>query len=437
MNTVLLKPFRNAHKSRANVEFRQSLFIMSSKEIAAREQITYFLKASLASQYYLLISPFRVNLIQDGTIEGSKLPQLIFKQQSWLPQKCLCLIFTCLSCPWMLYCLRGSVPTNPKNPAAYLAMGFDILVVLFQLSLFGKYWLYQAEIIKILNFFLCTTRHIPLPTPQNFIMKARARVAMVLVCVLHVGLAILYWFRKSPLTFFLEEEKLSGWKWLWASRVLLGRDAFFVGKGSASKKAIADWVLSRSDMYPFTGMDAVAAIVGSASQFFSELVNTQCDLQLLVVAGTLWVTAKQFGTEVARYCSNSRVGHNCAMNVMFLKEKMTWEEVRQKYNTIRELSALINQVFGWNFGFYFACYTMFNSISIDGIFKTKTAPDLWLLSGSFVYIFLLSTMFYICVDICSQVPTLKINAPCPTISHGGICICIYIYINYVNTDGKV
>lgn len=58
------------------------------------------------------------------------------------------------------------------------------------------------KIARILNFFLDTNKHIPVPNSQRFVMKLRARKAMSFVCLLFISLGMIYSvLRKTPLTF--------------------------------------------------------------------------------------------------------------------------------------------------------------------------------------------------------------------------------------------
>lgn len=376
---------------------------------AARERLSYFLKTSLSFQYYLLISPFRVNTIQSDNRQGSQ--RVLYQTQSWLPQKCICFVLTCLNAPWILYTIRSSIPSNPKNPAGYLTMGAYIIAAFFQLGFNKKNWMEQAKIIKILNFLLDTNKDLPILDSENFVMKTRAKVAMIFFCIMHAILALIYWtLRKSQISFpveFLNNGEKLPWnlRWLWATGVLFGRDMFFVANSSTNTAIISEWILAKSSQYPFTNLDAIVAVLASASQYFVLMLNLQCDLQLLAIASTLWFVAKQLGTEVGRYCSMSDFIKDGAptTNLVQLSQRLTWDEVQIMYDTTRELATLINQTYGWHFGLYLACYILFNSITIDEIFIPGVFPDFWQIAGLMGYIILLCLVIFMCVDTCSQV----------------------------------
>lgn len=258
---------------------------MSIDKAISRKNITFFLQASLNCQYYLLVSPFRLKLLHVGIQNGSS--KYVCHAEPWLPQKCLCFILTCLCFPWIPYTLSSALPTNPKNPTAYLTMGFYVLIGLYQISFIKKFWLQQASITKLCNFLLDTVN---ISIPNSFAMRSLARWLMILMCIMYAALSMLHWtLRKSSLTYPLEfPEHCKGlpwnWKWLWFSGVLVGRDMFHVGNSSENDIKVVDWILSKSGCsYPFTVVDAVVGVMASAGQYFRLMLVTQCELLLLVV----------------------------------------------------------------------------------------------------------------------------------------------------------
>lgn len=77
--------------------------------------------------------------------------------------------------------------------------------------------------------------------------------------------------------------------------------------------------------------------------------------------------------KVERCSAVSNYEQDDALNKNLFKYKMTWDNVRLKYNATRELANLKNQVLGWNYGLYFAISILFNSISLDEVFIHKTS----------------------------------------------------------------
>lgn len=386
---------------------------MPSEEVAARVQLAHFIKSSLHCQYYLLVCPFRLKLVQDTNNKGNSQPQ--YQLQSWLPQKCICFLLTCTCFPWIWYTLHVSIPSNPKNPAAYLTLGFYMAIAMYQLGFIKKYWLDQSSILNLHNFILDTKNWIPVPNSENFVMKSGARIAMIFVCLLYISLAMVYWtLRKSDLTFpsnFLEKGgRLPwNWKWLWTTGVLVGRDMFFTGNSSENREEIADWILSGSD-YPFSRIDAVVGFIVSVGQYYRLMLVTLCEMQFLVVSFTLRTVAKQFGTEVEQYCCRLKKGNskNCedGTHQHAFQNRLPWAEVQRKVEATSELASFINRVYGWNFGIFMADCLLFNSITINEIFLPEVFPDFWQIGGVTAYILGMVGVNYMCADTCAQVNNL-------------------------------
>lgn len=133
------------------------------------------------------------------------------------------------------------------------------------------------------------------------------------------------------------------------------------------------------------------------------MLNLQCDLQLVIIAGTLWMIAKHLGTEVEGYCTAINTEQLDYKGVP--KRSWTWQEIRLKYDSTRTLASLINQEFGWSVGYYLAAHILFNSITIDEIFLPEAFPNLWQSMVLFTYtgILDLCMLIFLCVDICRQV----------------------------------
>lgn len=380
------------------------------------EQITFFLKTSLNCQYYLLLSPFRLKLVHRDETKGSKIQK--YQAESWLPQKCLCFLLTCTGFPWILYTLLSSIPSNHKNPAAYISMSFYIIIAIYQLGFLKKYWLHQKRILKLLNFMLDTGNNIPIPDKRNFVMTARARKTMILVCFLYYCLGILYWtLRKSDLAFpsdFLENggRLPFSWKWLWATGVLVGRDIYFSGITTKNNTEIVEWIISSQTNYPFTTLDTVVGIAASIGQYFRLMLVSQCELQFVIAVGTLWVVAKQFGTKIERYCrlsgkQNLNNGYAYVKGNDMFNFKLTWKEVQSQFEGTSELARIINQVFGWNMGIYMANCISGYSIIVNEIFNPDYFPDLWHVVGVLGYYAGICTTTLMCGDICCQVYVFK------------------------------
>lgn len=242
-------------------------------------------------------------------------------------------------------------------------------------------------------------------------MKPESRTAMVLACLTYAAVAMVYWlFANSPFISPFEDMQKDGLlrnslQQFWATGVLHGREMFFVGDPAGKYQEIIDWILGKSDLHPFTTLDTFVGVAALAGQYFSDMLNLQYDLQLLVIAGTLWVVTRQLGMEVERCCAAANNGHCGIPEKNVLQHRLTWNDVRLKYNSTRELANLINQVFGWNYGFYFAISVLFNSISLDEIFVPKTSSGSWQVALFLLYISLTSLVILTCADICTQVGT--------------------------------
>lgn len=391
---------------------------MSSEEIITGGQLTYFLTISLSVQYYLLISPFRLKLISLKGGKGSFHRQ--YQSVCWLPQKCLCAILTVLSLPWSLQLLRTSVPKNQKDPAAYLAVAFYLVVAIHMFGFIKKYWMDQSRILKILSFILDNSTQISIPSRPNLLMKPSAKITMFVLIFMYTAMAMVFWtFRRSTLAYPFEllgkDGKISwSWKWLWASSVLTGKQNLFLGNSSTEN--IVKWILLDSSNYPFTTWETVVGLMSSAGYYFRLMLISHIELLLGVVSATLWVVAKQFGTEVEDYCSFQKyknVKENkeaCKTELKLMHpyeglsvDKLAWDEVKKRYEVISELTSLINQVFGWNVGIYLVDCLLYNSISIDEVFRPEIFPDFWQILGLSFYTAGMCTVLFLLADVCRQV----------------------------------
>lgn len=110
--------------------------------------------------------------------------------------------------------------------------------------------------------------------------------------------------------------------------------------------------------------------MASAGQYFRVMLLTQCELEFLTIATTVWILTRNFGTEMERYCFIETVDQADMFitRKLLCKCNLSWDDIQSKYDALRQLTNLISHIFGWNVGLYTLDYILFNSVTIDEMF---------------------------------------------------------------------
>lgn len=357
----------------------------STNFVQGRELATLW-KIYFDFQYFFLICPFRLK-IYEGEV----------RVKSWFPQKLLCGIVSFFGFFWILRNVRLSQPINAKNPAMFLLMANLLTISFLKLLTIKQYWRNQHDLVKILQLLLDTSSHSILPTKYSRSESTKWNVIFTLMCSVYTGMALSNWITGSSHLSLSSDWSTSWW---WDQMVEGGRFNFFLGNGTS---------------FPLENLCGAMAAIG----FLWRLVlGSNVEFIVLIAAITMWLPARQFSAYLQKLNSTShwKTKHRKIMfhNFQILKSRETdavqqkgsysnWEEIFMEYEALKELTALVNQMFGWNLGYVVLEIILYNSISFDEIFIQKGYIDWGMLSTVGIYLLTTSSALLLSADVCSKV----------------------------------
>lgn len=338
-------------------------------ELSGHSSTIYFLKFYLDWAYYLCLSPFKLKVNSLGQ----------FYPHTWLPQTLLSAAFSVLGYFWIIRDIRLSIPTEPTNPSLYFLM---ILIFMFFciLTLTTKQlWMNQSEITNIVNFIAETK--LSSSTENHGLMKFAALIA----CFVYTGngLAATVAGEHSGPSCNVTTSGSDPQRW-WQAIVTSGRYNFFM---EHHHQYSSSWQLDSSQEQVLTIQDGLIGVLAAIGFLNRRLFVAYCDLLLLMATLSLSVTARAFASTLTENGSGSTTA----------TRKLSWPEVRQNYNLLKEMANKINNLLGTNVTLFLVKSILYYAI---GFKKVHSWTSL-----CFVMTYFAGASFglIITADICHQV----------------------------------
>lgn len=343
-----------------------------SKFDSGHGQLLYFWKSFFISQYFLLNCPFRLQVRKSE--ENSKVIAV-----SWLPQKVSCASITILGLVYHFEKVYTSLPTNPKNPRAYLYLGLQITRVISNLVRVKLYWFDQSELLKILNVILKKPHfHIPDNSVVKLILQKKIGTFMYLVflCV-HIALVA---------------ERLTTTSW--TKMVTFGRNNIFSGNETTH-----------------TG-DIFVGVVTYVGYFWYRVTGYYAEVFTLLVAFTTWLPAKALAEQLhlsIKHCREFRgeIHKACVdtFNPKVVYQEELWLHILSQYHAIKKLTGLVNNVFGSVHFYFILSIVLEYSVDLDFFLSGGTRTIYSILWTLIIFFFLSRTCgaLILSADVCKQV----------------------------------
>lgn len=199
---------------------REFLQMFPDAFIPPRKNISDFLVIFINFSFYFLCCPFRLITVKDEVTLAE-----YFIVKTWSLQKFLCGIFTVNNILWMVYWIRGCMPTA-KNPAFYVEMFKVVISQLHKFATIKKFWLNKDDFLKITNFLNSDEINYRYQTEDKFM---RWKIGVILLCIFYTSVALLNWVGHTGLIRSTDLSKASQFDFdiWWKQMIIGGRKIFF------------------------------------------------------------------------------------------------------------------------------------------------------------------------------------------------------------------
>lgn len=317
----------------------------SSPTVKVRNALLYFWQVFFNLHFFFLCCPFRLKRkINNGISPTSN--NTCYIASTWLPQKILCIACTCVNFLWMIYYTRKSFPKHQDNPSDFLIMAAEVNINLLKISLLKIYWLNRKDLMKVINFL--TTLDIPTLNSRNPFLGRLGKtlfagwgIQVVTFATIHVHHRVTegggvgnygdqFWSRMSNIgrgLFFLNADITKG--------VTGGNETIFVS-------------------------DKILSMVVAVTDWNQHLFYSYLAMMTFLPVLTLWSVARSFISQIGAESLDAS-----------MIEVVSWPLVKEKYETVKKMMALINSTFGWSF----TCVTVEVILYYSTLFTRYSFPN--------------------------------------------------------------
>lgn len=355
--------------------------------------LTNILSVFLNTGYYLLCCPFRVTFQNP-----SKLSPVKFALAVSRAQKFSCFVLTFLGSFWTIREGRMSIPTKSRNPALYFACASDWLNSLIKFTVATKFWMNGNDYIQILNYIVTSNAS----KSSRFSHIWTRKAISFLICILYICIDVSKWITgtgalhkntwsvavDSPDYIVLSEWSWKGW---WTFLVNTGYSNFYLCQSNLSSE-YSSW------------MDILVGVASGVGLIHRLVFGAFCDLFNLMPVLTLWCASKEFSSLI-------RESTNYGEGLKIMKGGATWNQIYNKYKSLRGLSGLVNQVLGVNVTLFLVETVLDYAVGFERAFVEETEPGFsrWFKITSLLFFFCgaFPAVLVFSGDICQQVN--KIN----------------------------
>lgn len=357
------------------------------KSQGCEQLIIFWWKLFLDFQYVQLISPFRVK------IRKNEKNNQVFST-TWLPQKLISAFQT--SCGFI--CVFGevkrSVPTNPKNPSMYLYVCLRLVTCSLKVVQVKQFWFCRKHLVRILNFIMeHKLDSIPSTGWTKLIVTSPlGKIGMIILCLVSTGIAAQIWLAGRINSI---EKNLSGrtLTW-WSGMVEQGKYNLFLNNNTGPVIEVFVGVLTASGM------------------LWRHLIGTCVDATLLLVAITVWLPVRPFaeylrGLTVHR--RDKKIEDDCKCSNIFIVvpdkhvQNPNWIEIQEKYETLMELTNVINDYFGLSICFFVLETILYYCTNSSHILFHDNFPDWHLIITVLYYLLVIGAALVLSADVPKQV----------------------------------
>ncbi len=318
---------------------------------------TNFLRIFTHFAYLLFISPYRI--VKHSNLRGSSHFAIKFH---WL-HKTICALFLVVDAIWVTYHIKKQIPNARSNadPSQYFPLCLKIINTFCIVTSMKKLWIYQSQMVQILNLLQSHRRLIS----DNW--KISKKWTVILYCILSAStiicvLSTLGWDDKTA--------SILEWNWntFWNSVTKESHLVFY----TSHNNTLLTWL----------------TIVGMIR---FRILSTIYDLFLLMAVMTLWLPARSF----SQYLNSTVV---------------TWETIKTHLKFLRELSTLMNNLFGGHMTMFSVHSILEYAISFNVVLFKGGRSASYDVAATICFIYFLGTTCAILLfsaDVCHQMEKLK------------------------------